>query len=42
MLNDFLSIPLRLPWGELPQHPHVEVTPKIHSRLVFWYTTGFL
>lgn len=34
-------IPLRFPWGELPQYPHVEVTPKIHRQRICWYTSGF-
>ena len=34
--------PLRLPWGEIPQYPHVELTPKMaHERVIQWHTSGF-
>lgn len=36
------ELPLQLPWGELPRYPHVDVTPKIHVRVLPWFTTGFL
>jgi len=32
---------LRSPWGELPQDSPVAVTPKVHKRLIMWYTSGF-
>ena len=36
-------VPLPLPWGELPQYPHVDVTPKMtHERRIRWHTSGFL
>ena len=35
-------VPLPLPWGDLPQYPHVDITPKLaHGRLIRWHTSGF-
>lgn len=38
------ELPLPLPWGELPQYPHVVAAPKTraHRWRIRWYTTGFL
>lgn len=36
------ELPLLLPWGELPQYPHVDCVPKMaHERLIQWHTSGF-
>lgn len=36
------ELPLPLPWGEIPQYPHVDCAPKMtHRRLIRWYTSGF-
>lgn len=41
-LATFKELPLLLPWGEVPQYPHVEITPKrAHRWRVRWYTSGF-
>lgn len=39
MMVLLLSVPLTLPWGELPSDPPAEVSPKKHT--VAWYTSGF-
>lgn len=30
-----------LPWGAIPMFPRVGATPKVHVRLIPWYTSGF-
>ena len=37
-------VPLLLPWGDIPQYPHVVAAPKMraHRWRIRWYTTGFL
>ena len=35
-------ITMLLPCGKVPQHPHVDSTPKMtHGRLIKWHTSGF-
>ena len=37
----YIHLRIPLPWGGLPRHPRVEVTPKVHKWLLMWFTSGF-
>ena len=40
MTNTYL-VQIPLPWGAIPVYPRTRSTPKEHSRLIPWYTSGF-
>ena len=41
MTYEYVLQILRPPWGAVPQYPRVVTTPKVHRRLIRWFTSGF-